>query len=217
MAQKEMTGKEFIKKILAGERDFSGVYLSEVDLGESRKLFEELKRYLKVCYAVGGVCDRNPIVFNNSTFSRVNGKYNEMHKFGTDEGLNLAHVEARNAKFYDVDFSFASFGNADFRGADFANVNFNGAYLGYADFRGACFERGYYCVPTMTGQVEGYTAAARFYDAILEGTDLRGVKGLDKIENLEFAIFNETKVTPREKAIIDKIMSRTKRFIVTEE
>ena len=73
-------------------------------------------------------------------------------------------------------------------------------------------------LPYVKGHVtdlEGaYLEKANLREAKLEGADLKAVKNLKNVLNLEEAIFCETRVSEKEKAIIENALKKRPRFIV---
>ena len=129
MAQlKPMTGDEFVRKILAGEKDFSLIDLLDFDLS-SHEGFEELQRYLKAQKLI-----ENPLIISYSRFNRLKAKRLYAPYTRCVEAC-LKRADFEGADLNGVKFMKASLEEADLRGADLRRTNFNGAYLGSADLR----------------------------------------------------------------------------------
>ncbi|MDO8628616.1 MAG: pentapeptide repeat-containing protein [Nanoarchaeota archaeon] len=120
--------------------------------------------------------------------------------------LTLAHDSflGNKSNFRYTDFESALLSRASFKGTDFNCAKFFGANLQDAeldhsslyevDFRGA------------------NVTNTDFHSARLIKTDLRGVRNLEKARNLSYAVYEDTKVTPLEKATIETALQRAKRF-----
>ena len=198
--RKQMKGEDFIRKILEGERDFYGIELEyNFDLS-GHELFGKLQNFLRKQYLV-----KNPIMINNSDFSGVkaSGLYLPYVKVESSILWNsnfeysiLNFADLHNADLTYADFRHAELDHADFRNANLQQVNFEHANLYFSDFRGANFD------------------STRLLGADLVLADLRGVRNLEKSFNLRCASFAETKVTPREEAIIRHLSGDGKLFEV---
>ncbi|MFQ5969167.1 MAG: pentapeptide repeat-containing protein [Nitrososphaerales archaeon] len=198
--RKQMTGEDFIRKILEGERNFYGIELEyNFDLG-SHELFENMQDYLRKQNLA-----KFPIIINNSDLSGVkaSGLYLPHANF---EGSilwnsNFEYSILNFANFHNADLTYTDFrhselDHADFRNAVLQHVNFKHANLYFSDFRDANFD------------------FIQLFGADLVLADLRGVRNLQKSLNLRCATFAETKVTPREEAIIRNISENGKSFEV---
>jgi|SRR3989338_4105834 len=88
---KDMGGREFISKILAGEKDFSGIRIEKGFDLHGYEIFEEMKRYL-----CGERLHINPIIIRDSEFRYIKaaGLYLPYTQgVGADfEGANLVNV-----------------------------------------------------------------------------------------------------------------------------
>ena len=88
---KDMGGREFISKILAGEKDFSGIRIEKCFDLHGYEIFEEMKRYL-----CGERLHINPIIIRDSEFRYIKaaGLYLPYTQgVGADfEGANLVNV-----------------------------------------------------------------------------------------------------------------------------
>lgn len=153
------------------------------------------------------------------------------------DGANLyqgriVHSDARNASFrnanldgVDIDASSklvgafmigASIKDARINRADLRSVNFYGADLTFtrisADLRHAVLEsadlyRTDFSSPVKEGSGFGESVS---------GADLRGVHGLDSSKYLNHAIFFKTRVTEREKRIIEKALKDKETFLLAD-
>ena len=195
-----MRGEDFIRKILEGERDFYGIELEyNFDLS-GHELFGKMQDYLRKQYLA-----KYPIIINNSDLSGVkaSGLYLPYVKLegsilwnSNFEYSILNFAEFHNADLTYTDFRHTELDHADFRNAELQHVNFKHANLYFSDFRGANFD------------------STQLLGADLVLADLRGARNLEKSVNLRCASFAETKVTPREEAIIRHVSGDGKLFDV---
>jgi len=181
-------GKEFIKKILSGERDFSGIELEEgFDLcGDDS--FGELQEYLKKCDL-----KENPINIKGSKLRHLDA--DGLHlPFVQANGVNLKHAalmganlenaqlemsDLRYTKLSRVKLTNADLRNADLRLADLNLASLIGANLTEADFEATDLE---------------YTN--------MKSANLKGVKNLQWGRFLKTVNFQFAKITDKEKEII---------------
>src|SRR3989344_5014610 len=114
---KDMGGREFISKILAGEKDFSGIRIEKGFDLHGYEIFEEMKRYL-----CGERLHINPIIIRDSEFRYIKAA-----------GLYLPYTQGVGANFEGANLGGADFWGADLGGADFWGADFKGTNLGRAD------------------------------------------------------------------------------------
>jgi len=175
---KYMKGEEFVKKILAGERDFSGIRLEEgFDLSGCEG-FGEMQKYLQK-----ERLQKSPIFLENSEF-----KYLVAH------GLYLPFVRGREANFYEANLMEANLLEGDLERADLDGADLERANL----FRANLWRANLY--------------GANLYGTNLARANLKNVKNLERVLNLEKANFYETRVTKKEKMIISKALKRRELF-----
>ncbi len=105
---KQIKGKEFVKKVLQGERDFSRIRLEDrFNLG-GYKDFEEMQEYLK-----NQDLSINPVIIEYSYF-----------KYLKATGLYLPFVKGKGVHFY-----ASNLHNVNFRKAEFPNSAFYASFL----------------------------------------------------------------------------------------
>src|SRR3989344_974552 len=122
---KDMGGREFISKILAGEKDFSGIRIEKGFDLHGYEIFEEMKRYL-----CGERLHINPIIIRDSEFRYIKAA-----------GLYLPYTQGVGANFeganlWRADLKGTNLGRADLGRANLVNVrNLEGSVnLGRAFF-----------------------------------------------------------------------------------
>ncbi|HZX12752.1 MAG TPA: pentapeptide repeat-containing protein [Candidatus Nanoarchaeia archaeon] len=129
---KDMGGREFISKILAGEKDFSGIRIEKGFDLHGYEIFEEMKRYL-----CGERLHINPIIIRDSEFRYIKaaGLYLPYTQgVGANfEGANLGGADFKEANLGGADFWRADLWRADFWRADLKGTNLGRADLGRAN------------------------------------------------------------------------------------
>ena len=193
-----MKGEEFVRKILAGERDFSRIKLEEgFDLA-GYEGFSEMLEYL-----IKTDLQKSPLILDYSELKGIKAK--ELYlPFVRGEEAHFEEADLREAYFEGAYFKGAGFGRADLHGANFCGAYLREAYFCRADLHGSYFEGACFL-------------GANFCRADLEMADLRRVKNLEDALYIERANFYNTRVTNKEKAIIKKALKKKQLFVVDEE
>lgn len=124
---KRMSGKEFVRKILEGERDFRGIGLYEGSNLSADEKFVEMQIYLQE-----QDLEVYPVTIEGSIFFYVKAI-----------GLHFPYVKGNKADLRGADLAGAYLKRADLRGADLRGADFEGAYLEGADLKGADLGRAY--------------------------------------------------------------------------
>jgi len=257
-----MKGEEFIKKVLAGERDFSRIKLEEDFDLSGHEGFAELLEYLHLKYSPTMIilCGLSPIILNDSELKgikaerlylpyvcgkRVNlqgadleGAYlGEANLVGANlreaylqgatlveanlegatlEGASLKEAHLDGASLKEADLNGANLEKADLEKADLKRASFKEASLEKADLKranlqGANLKRAYLGEANLVG---ANLKKAYLKRANLMAANLKEAKNLEVTLHIEDAIFNKTRVTEREKAIIEEALKRKQLFIV---
>ena len=196
----KMSGEEFVKKLLEGERYFTGIEIPRgLDFNRCEG-FHKITRYL-----LTQNLEKDPIVLTGSKFLSVKAiRFDLPYVKGNDvdfSGADLRHAYFRNASFQNASFRDAKLGNAFLRYSDIGGADFQYAELWNANIRNANLQEGNFKGTDL-----------RFTE--FQYTDLRHAKNLDKSLNLGYANFVETKVTPEEEAIIKRALSKRRNFVV---
>jgi len=230
-----MEGEEFVRKVLAGERNFKGITLPKCfDLNECKN-FPEVQAYLR-----SQNLEENPLYLSHIEWERVKAKGLYLPFVialqANLRGANLrgANLERANLERADLgeanlgaanlraaylrganlgeanleraDLGEANLGAANLRAAYLREANLGAAYLGGADLRGADLRAAYLGGADLRG--------ANLRAAYLREADLRGARNLETIFNLEYANFGRTRVTEREKTVIEKALEKEPLFVV---
>jgi len=181
-------GKEFIKKILSGERDFSGIKLEEgFDLcGDDS--FDELQEYLRKCNL-----KENPVNIEGSKLRRLDA-----------DGLYLPFVQARRVNLKHAALMGANLENAqlemsDLRYARLSRVKLTNANLRNADLRLADLNLAFLIGTNLT---EANFEAADLEYTNMKNANLKGVKNLQWARFLKTVNFQFADITNKEKEII---------------
>ena len=195
----KVLGEEFIIKLLSGERDFSKISLEEAFDLRGHGAFQELKTYLET-----QDLKKTPINISNSQVRYVKAR-----------GLYLPFTVGRNANLRGANFENANFGNANFENANFGNANFKGA-----NFKGACLVNADLWLANFRGAnlessnlENAYLKGTYLGNVNLESAKLKGVRNLTEASKLGKAHFLETRVTSKERKIIEDALKGINRFI----
>lgn len=210
---KSVKGEEFIKKVLEGERDFSGIKLEKRFDLSGHEGFGELQQYLKA-----QDFEKRPIILENARLRYVKAR-----------GLYLPFVKARNADITGAEFREANLSHSDFgygkfnyahlENTELSNMNleyailkmahFTNSNLEYSNLKDALLVRTVFRDANLSYSDLRNTKIgwANFQNTNFEHADLRDVKNLRDSLNLDSAKFFETKVTSKEKAIISTLLS----------
>ena len=130
---KYMKGKDFVKKILEGERDFSSIKLEDSFNLSGFKGFEDLQRYLKKADL-----RHYPIILNYAEliYIKASGLY---LPYVNGRKINLERANLPRANLREANLERANLYRANLRGADLQEANLREANLQEAILRGANF------------------------------------------------------------------------------
>ena len=187
----KMRGKEFVRKVLEGERDLRGIALSGgVNLNDCDG-YEEMIGYLK---ANEQNLRSNPIQIDGSKFSYV-----------TATGLFLPYVKAKETYFEGAILRDVNLFCGYLSSINARNANFSGARadVGMAEFRGANLENVCW-------------QGANCWRTDFAEADIRGARELDKAVLLGTANFYRTIVTPHEERLIREAVAANEMFDVRQ-
>ena len=212
-ALKQMSGEEFVREVLGGERDFSGIALEAGFDLSGYDGFNEMQAYLKEQNL-----SRNPVIITGSKFYRVKAR-----------DLYLPYAKGRKAVLREADLGGADLVGAVLERADLERAVLAGAFLPGADLKRADLERAVLAGAVLVGADlkranleravlegadlrEAVLRGAVLRGAVLEGAvlrraDLRGVRKLEYSVNLGSASYGGTIVTPEEKSVIEKALN----------
>ena len=204
---KQMTGEEFVIKVLEGETSYRGVTFEPGFNLSGHEGYSGLLTYL-----IGHNHRIDSFDLSGARWKRVNadGLY---LPFANCEGADLRESSLRGANLAGADLPRANLRGVDLRRAYLWGVDFRGAHLSGAHLSGASLPRANLRGVDLRGvDFDG----VQLLEADLSGADLRGVKNLDSAVNLGYALFLETKVTQTEKAIIEgtKALKDRELFVV---
>lgn len=211
-----MKGDELVRKILAGERDFSGIELEKGFNLNAHPAFKELQVYLQkrsfpVNPDVAAVEARNPDFYRkicpNLFENPLIFEYASIRGLIAG-GLNLPSIRGRNADFSGSSFRNGDISCSDLTFSDLSKCDLENTSLRYVGAISASFEDG-----NLTGaDVYGID----FYRANLRNTQMRNARNLEQATNLGYAIFDGTRVTPREMAAITEARGRIEMFKIED-
>ena len=224
---KRLTGDEFVRKVLSGERDFKQIRLgSEFDLS-GHDGYESLQTYLKDNEQMLRL---NPVNISESQATNliaVGLHLPYVLGFNTDlRGSDLSHAyllrsnldgaNLRRTNLSGSRIDESGLNSVDFQGANLEGANLRASYLGSANFRKTNLRRTNMRYAGLGQAQFGYADLenARFESAILTATDLRHAKNLETVGDLAYAQFNRTIVSEKEKAIIERALKDKQLFDV---
>ena len=195
---RRMSGEEFVRRILDGERDFRGIELEYFDLSHYKD-FGKLQNYLVQNYVMNRDYLYNPIDISYSNLRGLNAI-----------GIYLPNVIGWGADLREANLEEANLGEAYFIGADLSGSNLFLANLKEADLRMANLEGADLSgADLIMANLEG----ANFAEANLREANLK-YANLKYARNLEYALFDETKVGPKGKKIIEERLRKVQRFVI---
>jgi len=190
MAKKliNISGEEFVKKILSGEKDFSNIELEQDFDLSGYEGYDELQTYLK-----GADLEAKPLIVENSKFRQLDA-----------DGIYFPFLKADNANFkhatfMGADFENSQFKNADLRYAKLAQVNMRNSNLENADLRQADLYLSSLIGTALTG-VDLSGASLQYTN--MQAADVKGIKNLGLARFVETTNFQFADLTEKEKSII---------------
>jgi uncharacterized protein YjbI with pentapeptide repeats len=218
----KISAADFVNRILAGERDFNSTKIE----GD----FTSVSNYDEMNSFLAGLTDlrENPILLNNIDWSGV--KAPGIYLLGAKmAGANFAGADLRDADMRRSDLTGANFKGANVSGATFIGAramesDFDGATMLAADLYEANISKGKLTNCDITN---GYLlrlnlsgtdiTGSKVTNATFYRSDLRGIQGLDTVQDLGTCQFKHTMVTQREKDIIDAAFDALPRFDLRAE
>src|SRR3989338_4510004 len=206
----QMNGKEFIAKILGGEKDLKGIILpAYYDLTDHEE-YGTMQQYLKE--HVDKRIDLSDsimigIVATGIYLPRVIARVTYLR------GANLGKAYLGGAYLGRADLEEANLGGAYLGRADLEEANLGGAYLGKANLRGANLGKAYLGGAYLE---EAYLGKANLRGANLREANLIGVKNFETTINFEDATFNCAVMDPETKEIIIAARRATEETYVVE-
>ena len=176
--------KSLIAEYRKGKRDFRGIHLNAIDLGES-KINEEIYDILEL-----KSCDFSNAVINNCNF------------VGSDlSGSNFKNADLTNCNFARAILNKCNFYHASFYQCNLALTSFTGSKLSFADFSGTTIWRGNFSQTLLTG--------SQFYGADLKSvllTDAHAAYlslGDTSLINMDLALFINARITKHKYREVD--------------
>ncbi len=132
---KYMSGNEFVRKILSGERDYSGIRLEAGFSLNGHESFNTLQDYLKK-----QDLRKSPIILSGSKLVDIGAS--EIHlPFTIAKETRFSDSTFENADFYGANFSGASFYDASLFSANLENAILRDAGIAGASFNEANLKR----------------------------------------------------------------------------
>lgn len=183
-----MKGREFVQKVLSGERDFSNIELEQDFDLSGCEAFDELQAYLK-----DADLEEKPLIVENSKFRQLDA-----------DGLYLPFIKANNANFKHGTFMAANFENGQFENTDFRYARLAQASMKNSNLQNSDLRQADLYLSSLVGTI---LTGADFSGASLQFTnmqaaDVKGIKDLGLARFVETTNFQFAQLTEKEKSII---------------
>ncbi len=217
----EIAPKDFVKRLMDGERDFASTRLSGA-------LDDEAAYAGLIAYLRERDLRAETLTAAGSDWSGLSarGLYFPFSKLA---GINLSGADLRGADFRRGDFTGANLEGANLSGATVIGCRFQEANLAGATLRATDFYEASLVGAKLPGSdlTSAFLLRLSLKDADLSGAvltsaimyraDLRGVVGLDTAIDLGTVTFHQTIVTAAERAIIDAAVGEMPLFEMRSE
>lgn len=177
-----MRGEELVGKLFSGERDFSGIILKEGFNLSRHPEFSYLQDYLR-----SQDLTKNPVILNGAKLRHMSASGLYL-PYVEGNGIDFGYSNLRSACLENGSFEEGNFEYANMKKAALDRTNLERAILPYAVLRGA----------TLSG--------SNAYLTDFSLSDMRGIKGMEAIQGLAYAIFTDAQVDPAQKEIIERVM-----------
>ncbi len=226
----QMNGKEFIAKILGGEKDLKGIILPEYyDLTDHEE-YGTMQQYLKehideridlsdsIMIGIVATGIYLPRVIARGTYLR-GANLGKAYLGGAYLGrADLEEANLGGAYLGKANLRGANLGKAYLGRADLEEADLEEAYLGKANLRGANLRGAYLGKAYLGGAYleEAYLGKANLRGANLREANLIGVKNFETTINFEDATFNCAVMDPETKEIIIAARRATEETYVVE-
>jgi uncharacterized protein YjbI with pentapeptide repeats len=181
-------GDDFVRKLLAGERDFSRIKLEErFDLC-GHDSFDALQKHLKSCDLKA-----NPVNLDGA------------HLRGLDaDGIHLPFLCAKGACFKHASLMGVNFECAQLEGADLRYARLSGSILSSGDLTSADLRSADLNLAVLIKCIlkEADFSFAELADVNMKGADLKGARSLERARSLKTVNFQFAQIGPKERGII---------------
>ena len=220
-----LSGDEFIRKIMEGERDFSHIKFEDNYKIDKSDAYYDLRNYLNT---VG--ISQDPVIMNNSECVGVSFKYMNLSNLvsqntdfkGSDfQKSNLSDSVLTGSKFDKCSLPHSNFYNSELNSVSFKYSNLNFANFEFSNmsksnlFGSTARETNFHGCDFSEASLRGLNAnRSNFKDVVFYNSNLLDIINFDKAINLEFANYFKTKVSEKSKIVIEDAFSRKQMFIV---
>ena len=188
MEKTPMDVKEFVRKILAGERNFDNIELHSHDLGPDLCKDGSIHKINKALLRNEGMSTYEPLSLRNASL------YN----------LRAPRIYLAKAKLSGACLADASLWNADLTDADLTKADLEKANCQHAIFYEATI-------------LEAKIGGASLWNANFAHADLREVYGFESVSGLESANFYMTKVSAIPAAILHEKGVKNRVYLLDEQ
>jgi len=183
-----MSGEEFVKKLLGGEREFTHIRLEPYFNLSGNDAFDNLQDYLGSTNL-----EEAPVILNQAELRGLDA-----------DGLYLPYLKANDASFkhgsmMETDLRYSQFKNTDFRYARLPQIKMMDTDLENADLRQADLNLARLDNALLSG---ANLAGATLLFTNLQGANIQGIVNLHQARFVDTANFQFVSLTGREKAII---------------
>ncbi len=184
----QMPGVEFMKKLLAGERDFSKVVLEPYLNLSGHDEFAAIQAYLK-----DADLRTTPVILDGADLTGIDA-----------DGLHLPFIKAVGAIFKHATLMEADLESSEFRGVDFRYARLPQTDMKACDFRDADMRQAdlnlaYLNNSVLTG---ANVAGATLLFTNMQAANIKGIVNLAQARSVETANFQFVSLSEKEKAII---------------
>lgn len=229
-----ISGNEFVEKILSGERDFQNLRLEpgfNLSMHESYKDLNIRQKFVSV--------KTNPYLISGSSFLFLNAELDWSYAIGKNtsfyganlnksdfrhsilQGSDFTHTNLEHSNFYRANlrhsrFDYSNLQNASFNYASLNGVSFQSSYLRDANLGNAKLKYVNFKDANLTfaSLMNADLDCAHFNNTNLSLTTLENAKNLDKVSNLNWALYHFTRVSIEGKKIIEQKLKEYSKLLV---
>jgi len=183
-----LAGLEFIKKLLGGERDFSGIRLDPHFNLSGDDGFADVQKYLS-----DADLENAPVILEHADLTGVDA-----------DGVYLPFLKASGACFKHATLMEANLQSSELRNTDFRYAKLPQTNMKACDLEGADLRQADLNLATLnTSRLSGTdVAGANLLFTNIQGADINGIVNLAQARSVDTANFQFVSLSEKEKAII---------------